>query len=58
MGLPALLGAPMAGCNCCGERDGGIGHGKTHSRTELAGRLSQWRTRPGPFEGVWCDVLG
>ena len=17
-----------------------------------------WRTRPGPFEGVWCDVLG
>ena len=47
VGLPALLGAPMAACNGFGERDGGIGHGKTHSRTtwrELAGRLSQWRT--------------
>ena len=35
-GLPALLGAPMAACNGCGERDGGIGHGETHSRTDLA----------------------
>ena len=35
-GLQALLGAPMAACSGCGERDGGIGHGKTHSRTGLA----------------------
>ena len=26
----------MAACSGCGERDGGIGHGKTHSRTGLA----------------------
>ena len=26
----------MATCSGCGERDGGIGHGKTHSRTGLA----------------------
>ena len=25
----------MAACSGCGERDGGIGHGKTHSRTGL-----------------------
>ena len=31
--LPALFWAPMAGCNGRGERDGGTGHGKTHSRT-------------------------
>ncbi len=30
------MGAPMATCSVCGERDGGIGHGKTHSRTGLA----------------------
>ena len=35
-GLPALLGAPMAAYNGFGERDGGIGHGKTHSWTGLA----------------------
>ena len=37
----------------CGQRDGGIGHGKRRSRTELArvcgdvqfvGTLGQWRT--------------
>ena len=30
------FGAPMAARSGCGERDGGIGHGKTHSRTGLA----------------------
>ena len=34
--MQVLLGAPMATCSGCGERDGGIGHGKTHSRTGLA----------------------
>ena len=50
-GLQALLGAPMAAYSGCGERDGGIGHGKRRSRTGLArvaGTLgwlaSQWRT--------------
>ena len=52
-GLEAFLGAPMAACSGCGERDGGIGHGKTHSRTglarvcgdvQLAGTLGPWRT--------------
>ena len=32
-GLQALLGAPMAACSGCAERDGGIGHGKRRSRT-------------------------
>ena len=35
-GLQALLGAPMAAYSGCGERDGGIGHGKRRSRTVLA----------------------
>ena len=35
-GLQALLGAPMAACSGCDERDGGIGHGKRRSRTGLA----------------------
>ena len=35
-GLQAFLGAPMAACSGCGERDGGIGHGKRRSRTGLA----------------------
>ena len=35
-GLEALLGAPMAAYSGCGERDGGIGHGKRRSRTGLA----------------------
>ena len=35
-GLQALLGAPMAAYSGCGERDGGIGHGKRRSRTGLA----------------------
>ena len=32
----ALLGTPMAAYSGCGERDGGIGHGKMRSRTGLA----------------------
>ena len=35
-GLQALLGPPMAAYSGCGERDGGIGHGKRRSRTGLA----------------------
>ena len=35
-GVQALLGAPMAAYSGCGERDGGIGHGKRRSRTGLA----------------------
>ena len=35
-GLQALLGAPMTAYSGCGERDGGIGHGKRRSRTGLA----------------------
>ena len=35
-GLQAFLGAPMAAYSGCGERDGGIGHGKRRSRTVLA----------------------
>ena len=35
-GLQAFLGAPMAAYSGCGERDGGIGHGKRRSRTGLA----------------------
>ena len=35
-GLQALLGAPMAAYSGCGERDGGIGHGKRRLRTGLA----------------------
>ena len=51
-GLQALLGAPMAAYSGCGERDGGIGHGKRRSRTglarvggdvQLAGTLGQWQ---------------
>ena len=41
-GLQALLGAPMAAYSGCGERDGGIGHGKRRSRLawrEFAGTL-------------------
>ena len=34
-GLQALLGAPMAAYSGCGERDGGIGHGKRRSRSWL-----------------------
>ena len=34
-GLQALLGAPMAAYSGCGERDGGIGHGESRSRTGL-----------------------
>ena len=31
-----LLGVPMTPRGSCGERDGGIEHGKMHSRTRLA----------------------
>ena len=34
--VQALMGAPMAAYSGCGERDGGIGHGKRRSRTGLA----------------------
>ena len=34
--LQALLGAPLAACSGCDERDAGIGHGKRRSRTGLA----------------------
>ena len=51
-GLQALLGAPMAACSGCGERDGGIGHGKRRSRTGMARvggdvQLTGWRVRGG-----------
>ena len=39
-GLSALLGVLIAACDGCGERDGGIGHGKKHSRT---GPGASWR---------------
>ena len=47
-GLQAFLGAPMAACSGCGERDGGIGHGKRRSRTVMARvggdvQLAGWR---------------
>ena len=35
----ALLGAPMAVCSGCAERDGGIGHGKRRSRTGTGASL-------------------
>ena len=36
VGGRSAVGAPMAACSGCGERDGGIGHGKRRSRTGLA----------------------
>ena len=39
-GLSALLGVLIAACDGCGERDGGIGYGKKHSRT---GPGASWR---------------
>ena len=35
-GLQPLLGASMAACSGCGERDGGIGRGKRRSRAGMA----------------------
>ena len=52
-GLQALLGAPMAAYSGCGERDGGIGHGKRRSRTGLAG---QWRTGAVRLGVEWLAV--
>ena len=56
-GLQALLGAPMAAYSGCGERDGGIEHGKRRSRTGLArvcgdvglagGSVADGRRQPG-----------
>ena len=45
-GLQALLGAPMAAYSGCGERDGGIGHGKRRSRTGLARVCTTCSPRP------------
>ena len=59
-GLQALLGAPMAACSGCGERDGGIGHGKRRSRTGMARvggdvQLAGWRVsgRRAPSGWEW-----
>ena len=41
-GLQALLGAPMAAYSGCGERDGGIGHGKRRSRLGWRGFAGTW----------------
>ena len=45
-GLQALLGAPMAAYSGCGERDGGIGHGKSAladwAGASLRGRWVGW----------------
>ena len=58
--LQALWGAPMAACSGCGERDGGIGHGKRRSRTGLARvggdvQLAGWRVsgRRAPSGWEW-----
>ena len=55
-GLQALLGAPMAAYSGCGERDGGIGHGKRRSRTGLA-RVCRgwvgWRVSGGRAPSGW-----
>ena len=63
-GLQALLGAPMAAYSGCGERDGGIGHGKRRSRDwgwrEFAGTLGwlvgQWRTGAVRLGVEWLAV--
>ena len=56
-GLQALLGAPMAAYSGCGERDGGIGHGKRRSRTGLArvcgGVGVGWRVSGGRAPSGW-----
>ena len=57
-GLQALLGAPMAACSGCGERDGGIGHGKRRSRTGMARvggdvQLAGWRVSGGRAPSGW-----
>ena len=56
-GLQALLGAPMAAYSVCGERDGGIGHGKRRSRTGLARVCGDvgcgWRVSGGRAPSGW-----
>ena len=50
-GLQVYLGAPMAACSGCGQRDGRIGHGKRRSRTGMA---RVWRGRSvGRMTGQW-----
>ena len=56
-GLQALLGAPMAAYSGCGERDGGIGHGKRRSRdcagASLRGRWVGWWVSGGRAPSGW-----
>ena len=56
-GLQALLGAPMAAYSGCGERDGGIGHGKRRSQdwagASLQGRWVGWRVSGGRAPSGW-----
>ena len=56
-GLQALLGAPMAAYSGCGERDGGIGHGKEAladwAGASLRGRWVGWRVSGGRAPSGW-----
>ena len=57
-GLQALWGTPSAAYRGCGERDGGIGHGKRRLRTGLARvggdvQLTGWRVSGGRAKSGW-----